>query len=295
VLSTYTVDVDQPVVLTAAASGGSGGYTYSWTGLPGGCASSSPTATCTFSSQGSYTVTVQAYDSFESETPVARADVTVSTDPMVLLTPTTPSVDLGQTAKFDVHVNGGAPGYSYEYLHLPTGCTSSDASDLSCVPTATATYSNLSVAVTDHNDWTVDAAINVTVYNEPTVALTVSPNPVPVGDGVTFTAAVHGGAPGDAFAWGNLPGGCQATPSATISCTPSGTGSTTVNVTLTDGDGYVANASATISVVSAPSILAGSSGSLVLGIAVLGIIVVAAVVVVWTRRHHRPPSDEPSA
>ena len=291
VLSSYTVDVHQPVVLVADATGGAGGFTYAWTGLPAGCSSTAPMATCSFGASGNYPVTVTAYDSFEVPTPVARAYVTVSTDPLVLLVPVTPSVDLGQTAKFDVRVTGGAPSYSYAYLHLPAGCTSANVAQLTCVPSAVASYANLSVAVTDRNAWTVDTAVNFSVYNDPAVTLSVTPNEVTIGGSVVFVAAVTGGAPGGAFAWQDLPGGCQGTPSATISCTPSGIGSTTVNVTVTDGDGYIVNASTILSVVAAPSALAGSSGLLVVGLVAVAVVAVAGLVL-WARLRHRPPPEE---
>jgi hypothetical protein len=290
ILSTYTVDVHQPVVLVANATGGAGGFTYAWSGLPSGCSSTAAMAKCAFGSPGIFLVSVDAYDTFQVETPVARAYVTVASDPVVLLTATTPSVDLGQSAKFDVRVSGGAPGYSYAYLRLPTGCSSANVAELSCLPTATATYGNLSVAVTDRNNWTVDSSINFSVWSDPTVALSVTPNPVLLGSAVDFDARVTGGAPGDAFAWANLPGGCQATPSASISCTPSGTGQTMVNVTATDGDGFEVNASTVISVVAAPSALSGSNGLVFVGLAFAGLAIVA--VVLWTRRRNRPAPEE---
>jgi len=292
-LSTKTVDVHQPVLFAATATGGAGGFTYEWTGLPSGCASTAPVANCSFGSTGSFLVTVSALDSFEVATPLARAYVTVSSDPVVVFSASTPSVDLGQTAKFDVRVSGGAPGYSYDYLHLPAGCSSTNVVQLACLPTATASYANFSVAVTDRNDWTVDASINFTVYADPTAALSATPAQVTVGNSVRFAAAVTGGAPGDAYSWQNLPGGCQAVPSATIACAPSGTGTTTVTVVVTDGDGFVVNASATISVVAAPSGLAGSGTLLVVGLTVVAVAVVAVVAsVLWSRRRNRPPPEE---
>jgi hypothetical protein len=290
-LSTYTVDVHQPVVLDANATGGAGGYTYTWSGLPSGCSSTAPTATCAFGAAGNFLVTVTAYDSYEVATPIARAYVTVSTDPIVLLVPTTPSVDLGQAAKFDVRVTGGAPGYSYAYLHLPAGCASADVAQLTCSPSAVATYSNLSVAVTDRNSWTIDAAINFTVYSDPSLRLSATPNPVTLGNSIDLVAAVTGGAPGGAFAWQDLPGGCQATPSATISCSPSGTGSTMVNVSVTDGDGYVVTASTVVSVVAPPSVLAGSSGLYVVGLVVVAVAAIVGLAL-WSRRRNRPPPEE---
>ena len=288
-LSTYTVDVHQPVQLTATASGGAGGFVYAWTGLPGGCSSTAPTATCAFGSPGSFLVTVSAYDSFYVGTPVARAYVTVSTDPVVQLTASTPSVDLGQTAVFAVRVTGGAPGYWYAYQNLPGGCTSTDSAELTCVPAATSQYANLSVAVTDRNNWTVTSSINFTVYSDPVGSLVVSPAQVHLGDSVHFVASVTGGAAGAAYAWSNLPGGCQAAPAATISCAPGQTGAVTVTVTITDGDGYSVNATAVLSVLAAPTVFSSPWPYVVAGVAIAA---VAAVAVVLARRRRAEPAAD---
>ncbi|MCI4361175.1 MAG: hypothetical protein L3J91_05680, partial [Thermoplasmata archaeon] len=276
--------------LTAMASGGAGGFVYAWTGLPGGCSSTAPTATCAFSSSGTFLVTVSAFDSFNVGTPVARAYVTVASDPLVQLIASTPSVDLGQTAKFDVRVTGGAPGYGYAFHGLPAGCVTSNVASLTCVPSSVSQTSNLSVAVTDRNNWTVTSAINFTVYTDPVASLVVSPSPVSLGDSVQFVASATGGAPGAAYAWANLPGGCQAAPTATISCAPAQTGAVTVTVTVTDGDGYSANATAVLSVNAAPSVLAGPFPYVLVGVAVAALAV--GVILLARRRRAEPPAVE---
>ncbi len=288
-LSSYTADVGQPVHLTAVASGGGGGFSYSWTGLPGGCASSAPVATCAFSSPGSYLVMVSGLDIYQVTTAVARAYVTVSSDPVVRFSSSSPSVDLGQSTLLNVQVNGGAPGYSYAYANLPEGCNSADTATLSCTPSTISTYANLTVSVTDHNAWTVAASLDLSVYEDPSVTLAITPAQAALGDGVRFVASVSGGAGSEAFDWANLPGGCEAAPSATIACTPSGTGTTTVVVTVTDRNGFVVNASATLTVGPAASPFANLWPYLLIG--VVGVAALA-VVLLWVRRRRAAPPEE---
>ncbi|MCI4354303.1 MAG: hypothetical protein L3K06_02945, partial [Thermoplasmata archaeon] len=290
-LSTYTVDVQQPIHLTALATGGGGGFSYVWTGLPSGCASSASVATCAFTSPGSFLVTVSAYDVYQVVTTAARAYVTVSSDPVLRFAASSPSLDLGQSTQFTVQVTGGAPGYSYHYDHLPVGCTDSSTASLACTPTTVSNYSNLSVAVTDRNNWTVVSSINFSVFADPTVALVVTPAQSNLGDPVVFSAHVTGGAGGEAYAWQNFPGGCQAAPTATVSCTPDATGTTTVSVMATDRNGFSVNATAVVTVVMGPSILSSPWPYVVAAVVIVGVV----VAVLWSRRRRAPPPEETEA
>ena len=101
---------------------------------------------------------------------------------------------------------------------------------------------------------------------------------------------MSGGAGSSAFAWGNLPGGCQAGPTASISCIPSGTGTTNITVEVTDRNGFIVNASGVIVVVPAASLLAGPWPYVAL--AGLAAVVVAVGAVVWARRRRAPPPEE---
>lgn len=58
------IDLGQTTKLTAGVSGGSGGLSYAWSGLPPGCSASNlPTLSCTPSAAGSFWVTVAVTDS----------------------------------------------------------------------------------------------------------------------------------------------------------------------------------------------------------------------------------------
>lgn len=62
--SPSTVDVGQNVVFQVSATGGSGAYTYVWTGLPGGCSTTDQSyVSCNPSTDGVATVTVKVTDS----------------------------------------------------------------------------------------------------------------------------------------------------------------------------------------------------------------------------------------
>jgi PKD repeat protein len=67
------------VTITVSASGGSGGLTYTWAGLPPGCVSAnSPSVTCTPTSSGTYQVSVTVVDSNGGQVTSQALSLTVS-------------------------------------------------------------------------------------------------------------------------------------------------------------------------------------------------------------------------
>ena len=152
-----SVDLEQAVTFTATPSYGVGPFSYSWSGLPTGCAgANSASITCTPSSARGNSVTATATDRSGDQVSSSALSFTVYPDP-VASTPTAnpTSVDVGQTVTFAVTAGGGYPGSSgYAYAwNLPPGCSSTSAS-FSCTPTQAGTTS-VSVRVTDSNSYAV--------------------------------------------------------------------------------------------------------------------------------------------
>jgi len=147
-----SVDVGQSVTFSASASGGSGGYDYTWLGLPTGCASvNTPSLTCTPTGPGIFSITSQATDSSGYSVTSAPLPYIVFSAPSV----TTPSasratLDVGQSVTFSTSASGGSGGYSYAWFGLPPGCTSSNAPTLTCNISTAGTYT-ITVRVTDSN------------------------------------------------------------------------------------------------------------------------------------------------
>lgn len=105
--SRVAFDAEQPVLLTATASGGSGGFAYVWSGLPTGCAGSSSVVSCTPTDSGTASVTVRATDSNGEAATSSAIGLTVARP--LLVTPTyAPSFPLvGVAVNFSSTVSGG--------------------------------------------------------------------------------------------------------------------------------------------------------------------------------------------
>jgi hypothetical protein len=148
--SPASIELGQSIQFSVSATGGQSPYSYSWSGLPSGCSSTnSNPLSCTPSSTGTSSVTVTVTDSLG----ITLTSLSVSATVVAVLTVAQPtvsasSVTVGQTVVFTASVTGGTAPYTYSWTGLPTGCSSSDASQVSCVPTTTGSWS-VSVIVTD--------------------------------------------------------------------------------------------------------------------------------------------------
>ena len=87
-----SVAVNTTITFTVAASGGTGGLTYGYNGLPLGCSSAAASFSCTPNRAGIYNVTVIATDSYGFSSSMWNVTVTVTAP-----TPTTTSSGIGTT------------------------------------------------------------------------------------------------------------------------------------------------------------------------------------------------------
>ncbi|MGA8302710.1 MAG: hypothetical protein WA691_05875 [Thermoplasmata archaeon] len=128
------VDVGQATTIsTNGATGGTGGYTYSWTGLPTGCSSANPSFTCTpaedFASP--YTVTLTVTDSIGDRASTSFT-LTVDSNPTVSVSPAGPLIyDEGQTSlRLTATVSYTGPNTAsvewYRSTSLPCNASSTD-------------------------------------------------------------------------------------------------------------------------------------------------------------------------
>jgi hypothetical protein len=234
-------DVGQPVMFSTTASGGSGGYTYSWSGLPTGCANSaSASDQCTPAATGTYSVNVSVTDSNGFVVKSPDLGFTVDTDPTVTVAAvpaTSGGIDVGQAVTFSAAASGGSGGYTYSWNGLPTGCSSSGAASDRCVPTAAGTFS-VTVSIRDSNGFSVTSpALDYAADADPTVSVATTPaasDGIDLGQAVTFSATAAGGSGGYAYTWYGLPAGCAGTTTSRVTCTPGGVGTLLVTVNVTD-------------------------------------------------------------
>ncbi len=249
------VDVGQTATFSATASGGSGGFTYAWSGLPTGCTgSNAATVPCTPTGAGTFHVGLNVTDSSGGTAASGLLTFVVTATPAVSTPTATPaSVDVGQTTSIAATVTGGLAPLVYTWTGLPTGCSGASAT-VSCTPTAAGT-SSVTLKVADANGATAtSSALSLKVYALPTLsAPTASPNPVNVGATLTLSTTLTGGAPTDTYSWTGLPTGCSSTNAATLTCTPSTAGTFSTKVSVTDGNGGTGTSVATSVTVSSAS------------------------------------------
>ena len=149
-----TLDLGQNVTLAANVIGGSGGYTYTWIGLPPGCDGTTATLHCTPSTPaatGVFPIRVLVTDSNGYAAPSPATNVTVSSDPTVTLSAAPESVNFGQAVTFAAAGEGGLAPYRYAWSGLPKECpTRTGAANLSCTPADAGDYV-VTVQATDMN------------------------------------------------------------------------------------------------------------------------------------------------
>ena len=284
--SLTTTDVGVATTLTATVAGGTAPFSYGYTGLPTGCTSSNAASlSCTPTASGASVVTVTVTDA-DHLTATQTLSVTVNPAPAVSsFTASRAAVDVGLETVLTAVAAGGTGTLSYAYTGLPTGCASANALSVSCTPTA-AGSATVTITATDGIGGVGKSALTVTVNAKPTIAsATFAPGTVDTGSATTLTVSATGGTGSLVYSYSGLPSGCSSSDTATLSCTPSSSGTFSVGVTVTDSLGAAANSSASLTVNE------GSSGGILglpgaIGYALIGLLVVVIVIVaiVWMMR-----------
>jgi PKD repeat protein len=210
-------------------SGGTAGYTYSWSTTP---VQTTPTATNL--SPGTYTVTVTDANGCS-----AQNTAIIVTQPGAALTATV----ISQTnvscygandGSVTVSAAGGTAPYTYSWA--PSGGTAATANNL-----AAGSYT---LTVTDSRGCINTVMANITQPPQITFALTKSDATCNTANGQA-TAVASGGVPGYAYTWTPFGGNASATP-ATLSAQ-------SYTVTVTDATGCVADTFVLINNLSSPT------------------------------------------
>ncbi len=217
---------------SVSPSGGTPGYTYSWS-PSGGTA-----ATATGLAAGSYTVTVT-----DANSCTATRNFTI-TQPSAISTATGSQTNVscngGTNGSASVSPSGGTPGYTYSWS--PSGGTAATATGL-----AAGSYT---VTVTDANSCTATRNFTITQPSAISTA-TGSQTNVSCNGGTNGSASVSpsGGTPGYTYSW---------SPSGGTAATATGLAAGSYTVTVTDANSCTATRNFTITQPSAISTATGS-------------------------------------
>lgn len=249
--SSTSVDMGKSTTLTATVSGGSGGFSYTWAGLPTGCSSSSVASLpCTPTATGTFLASVTVKDSNGLSASSSTVSITVNVDPTVTASASTTSLDIGQTTTFTATVSGGSGGISYTWSGLPAGCISSSVVSLSCTPTG-AGSSSVSVSVTDSSGYSASSTpFSVTVYSDPSTSTpTASVQSATIKESVTFTTNASGGTGTYlSYSWTGLSSSeCGNLTGSAVTCDFTSAGTLSIIVSVKDSNGFVSPASSALS------------------------------------------------
>ena len=310
--SPSSVPVGGTSYLNVTATGGVGPLSYAYSGLPSPCAGSNASSiTCTPAAAGGpYTITVTVSD---SATPrhTTTANTTLRVTPsggsgpvITAFTATPAAITLGAMSYLNVTASGGKPPYAIAYAGLPSGCASQNVTSLACTPNTARSWT-ITVSVTDTTRRAASQSTNLTVTAPTYSALQISGfsasvNPVVQGNPTVLTVQATGGVLPYTYAYASLPPGCGSSNTSSLSCTPTGSGTYVVNVTVSDPKGQEQHASLTLTV-NAPT--AGGTGSSPAGagwglwalVAVIAAVAIIGAVLLLRRRTPASPPPPPPA
>ena len=247
------IDLGYAVTFTVGGVQGTG-ESYSYVGLPPGCADTNAASlTCVPSVTGNFTVVSRVTTSAGIASAVTA--LSVVPDPSLGSFSATPTLtETGGRVTFAVAAEGGQPPFSYAYTGLPASCLGADQSTLACVPSVAGFYT---VVVTASDSLGFSATSSVAVQVLPGLsiaAVRLSQNATDVGLSTVITGQLTGGLGPFTYAYSSLPTGCSSVTASSVSCTPTTPGVYSPVLQVTDWLGFSATGSAQLTVNPDPTI-----------------------------------------
>ncbi|HEV2166452.1 MAG TPA: hypothetical protein VGS23_05710, partial [Thermoplasmata archaeon] len=227
-------DLDQRSLFEATASGGSGGLTYGWSGLPSGCSAGGASANCSLTSAGEFVVGVTVADS--NHVSVTPASVVLVVHPALSasLSASAGLVDVGRPVTLTAAVSGGSGADQYAWSGLPAGCVGANAPALRCVPSNSSSFW-VGVLVTDRANASVaPAPVSLYVYPLLTLRLAANSTRLTAPATVTISPSVLGGSDLVNATWSSVPSGCEATGFHPARCADLGAGNYSITLRVDD-------------------------------------------------------------
>jgi gliding motility-associated-like protein len=271
-LANGTVNKVYPTQIIPAATGGSGSYTYTASGLPPGLTFNPATReiTGTPTQLGTFTIPVKVTDT-EGNTITTNYTIVVK-DPLLLATKALADGTVGVTYATETipAATGGTGPYVYEGSNLPPGLTFNPATrQIAGVPTQSGSY-NVNVKVTDADGTIANQTYTIKVNGELTLPTATLPNGLV---GTIYPAQilppVTGGTGPYTYTATGMPPGLTFTPGTReIKGTPLSGGTFTVTMTAKDNNGLTTSTDYTIvvnvgaPVVNAVTVCSGTAATL---------------------------------
>jgi gliding motility-associated-like protein len=216
--------------ISATAAGGAGFYSYSWS--PSGQTS----ASATFLTAGSYTVTVRDINGCRD-----TASGTITQPPALTANMGIPVASVCNGSNFSITVTAGGGTLPYTYSWSPSGQTNATATGL-----AVGSYT---VTIKDANHCITTSTITVTLPAALTASISASTNPLCNGSYGSETVTAIGGTKPYTYSW---------SPGGGTNAIASGITAGSYTITVTDASGCSVSAAATLT---QPPLLTASMGS----------------------------------
>ena len=261
---------DPPVILTepedvTSLAGGTATFTvgascsspltYQWfrgnLELPGATACSLTLNNVTVQDEGPYSVAVSSSEGSVTST---AATLTVFTPPLIITQPASLSVAAESSASLSVVASGTAP-LAYQWYKDSAPLSGASSSTLAFAKTGTADTGSYTVVVANSAGTVTSSAATLSVISAPSIVSQPADQTIVAGVGVTFSVAASGAGP-LTYQWfkGSIPLPGATTSTLTIAkVTTSDAGS--YSVAVANSAGTVTSSAATLSVISAPSIV----------------------------------------
>ena len=208
--STATIDASQSVVLTAAVSGGSGSYVYSWTiGGSSTVVGSSSTYSFSETTPNTYKVWLNVTDTGTTQQFVIADSVPILVDstPSITAQPQSATMDLGQSITITSTATGGTGSFTWQWYDSSGLLASASGSGSTATYTLSAADTGVYVTFTDSGTTSGSApavtassnAVSVTV--DPALSILTEPSAGTIDNGqtVSLTSTVTGGT--GLFSW----------------------------------------------------------------------------------------------
>lgn len=235
--SPSSIQIGQNATFTSTVSGGTGSYSYFWTGA---CSGSASNCTKTLNSPGTMIATVHVTSGNTTKTANCQTEV-IQPALLVSCSASPSSIQVGQNATFTSAVTGGTGSYSYWWSGACTGSASNCTKTLLSAGEAKSTITVVS------GNQTVSAYCSTQVNALPTQDLSVScsatPSSINVGQSTAFISSVSGGTGSYSYLWS---GACSGT-FQNCNNTFSNPGTQTASVVVTSG-GHTATANCTVNI-----------------------------------------------
>nr|BAF30825.1 hypothetical membrane protein [Thermoplasma acidophilum] len=163
-----TIDTNLSDIMNASTTGGIGPFSYNWT-IDGSTAGTSNSITPTFSTPGTYIISVRATDSL-GQTSIDSMQITARPNPEASIIITSTTIDTNEPENIRSDVEGGTGPYYYTWLIAGQISHSRNANATISIP------GNYTIQLTASDAFGIQAttSINITVNPDPTVKLITS-------------------------------------------------------------------------------------------------------------------------